>query len=1458
MSSNPQTVPPTGLSKSAAKKRAKKAARSASAAGPGQGQTVEGVRSFSGEIPISTSHPPSVAPPLPPSAPDPLDPNLFNFSAPPGSYPVDIQYDHNGYYDDEVDVDVDVPLNVGNHHLPHQNNFAGSYSIDYNLSLQNGGALAGLSAPFNITHDDLISAANELYKRMADPEFGADDAYWSSLPPHIRQFIRDAVPFTGTISQNTPGNNSSQRTMYQMAQQIVQAASQGMGLGQGIGSNLMSGVTGVNGMGGNQRQFNQPSIGEELGFRRHPDARDEEYEDEEEYEVDEPEYHAPNGDAPKKKNKKKKKKNAASRMAEQPAVAPVPPPTTMRPQQQPPPRQPVPPQPTMQQQQQHQHQQPALNPPPPPVTPAPAHPPPSSRAAGKQPMSNNNAPSSNPPARSARAAGKAPASAAPAHNTHSGHNHSHPPANSKPTAKGKAPAAPAPPAKIWTQSSAEDRENIRLFWLGLSEAERRDLLRIEKDAVLRKMKEQHRHSCGCAVCGRKKVNIEMELDQLYEQYYDELRSYAAEQRAASNGIKPPPNGAGPFPGSVEVDSTGVITRYDHRAPDPMGDHEHDDLDGEESEEYDDEDDYGDEDELDEEELGSDEADVGDELDDHQHHNHPHPPPPLARGNNQQRPPPPANKTPATRQQADGGDDFLSFGSSLATIKGGILTIADDMLKNDGSKFLEMMEQLAIRRSVREDQNIKDMQEETDDEDDESRDEPLTDAERMEEGKRMFQIFAARMFEQRVLQAYREKVAKQREEQLLRELEEEEDSKRAREEKKAKESQKKKDKKKLQKQKADEEKAARDAAIAEEQRAAKARAEEQERERQRKQDEERARREAVKKAAQEEAQRQATERKKRQQEEKEREEEAAKKKRERDEKAKKEREAREKEAKEKEKRDREERLAKEKLEKERLAKEKAEKAERDRAAKEAKDKAEKERLAKLEHDRAEKAKKDELERKEKEAAAAEQAKAQAAQRERAKAEKERVAGEKRAAAAAAAAAAASQAAIASLPNPSVPVGVQSVKSPRNGNTPQTTPPVTQPSPVKAARPPSAPSAGSSSIGGRSQKTPQPYYPQPIPSVGVPVNSFQRMPVPQTYPSGYRAAPGYSNQSPAFSPPQANGPGPSISPNPPARGFAPEPSPPFDHNIRTAPIGMGFPPVKSSTRVPSADEPFSVGSPSTAPIGTAPLPSSRHVSGEIGSIGSGLPVSGSSALDDFSRPSPIGAIGAIGAPGPIGRPSNNASFLDQHALQPQSSLPHQSLSGISGSSALRSASPAQPEQVFGSAALGGDDEIVQPQQRRNLSNGGWDVPVAAAPGTGRWSSSPSIWGSSAPTTSAGVGSSASESIIGGGASSWGQMPTIGERQTGPSGGTSSSSVGVAPPPPGFVNQLPGSRQPSFGNFSLGGNNNNPISNASAPSQSAFGHQQQQQQQQHQHHNLFSPNSQHQLPHLPHAHQTHSHHH
>jgi hypothetical protein len=71
---------------------------------------------------------------------------------------------------------------------------------------------------------------------------------------------------------------------------------------------------------------------------------------------------------------------------------------------------------------------------------------------------------------------------------------------------------------------------------------------------------------------------------------------------------------------------------------------------------------------------------------------------------------------------------------------------------------------------------------------------LTEEQKMEEGKRMFSIFAARMFEQRVLQAFREKVAQERQMQLLRELEDEDKLSKEREAKKQNQNQKKKAKK----------------------------------------------------------------------------------------------------------------------------------------------------------------------------------------------------------------------------------------------------------------------------------------------------------------------------------------------------------------------------------------------------------------------------------------------------------------------------------------------------------------------------------------------------------------------------------------------------------------------------------------------------------------------------------------
>jgi hypothetical protein len=302
-----------------------------------------------------------------------------------------------------------------------------------------------------------------------------------------------------------------------------------------------------------------------------------------------------------------------------------------------------------------------------------------------------------------------------------------------------------------------------------------------------------------------------------------------------------------------------------------------------------------------------------------------------------------------------------------------------LLKNDGKKFIEMMEQLAERRMQREEEaqyaaethpNSYDYRghghgapedEDEEDYDDEEYDseegydeseedmvrsecsqqrtaadveqDAMTEEQRMQEGRRMFQIFAARMFEQRVLTAYREKVAAERQQKLLEELEEEKGIDAAREAKKAKDAEKRKAKKQAQKQKQAEEKARKDAEKAAQEAALKAEQERKLEEQKKRREEQRLKKEEQRKAQEAEAARKQAEKIKRQKEEQERRQEAERKAREQKEV---ERKARE----EVKKKEREEREAREREARERKAK-----AEQERKEKEAKEKAEQERLRK---------------------------------------------------------------------------------------------------------------------------------------------------------------------------------------------------------------------------------------------------------------------------------------------------------------------------------------------------------------------------------------------------------------------------------------------------------------------------------------------------------------------------------
>ncbi|KAJ9503130.1 Stress response protein nst1 [Exophiala xenobiotica] len=482
---------------------------------------------------------------------------------------------------------------------------------------------------------------------------------------------------------------------------------------------------------------------------------------------------------------------------------------------------------------------------------------------------------------------------------------------------------------IWNTSTQAERENIKQFWLELGEEERRSLVKVEKEAVLRKMKEQQKHSCSCSVCGRKRTAIEEELEVLYDAYYEELEQFANHNTDLPNV---PPMMAPPRPSFKRV-AHPMAGSYPSRGRVHEVDDEDEDL--EDEDEYDDED----------EEAYSDE----DDYDDHG------------------LPP--------------GPPDFFQFGNSL-TVKGldgtpfenwlqrltlstdGILTVADDLLKNDGKHFIDMMEQLAERRMQREEEirypssayahqgyhqghnhpPIDDDDDYDDDEDDEDYDsqeeddfegdemDSMTEEQRMEEGRRMFQIFAARMFEQRVLTAYREKVAAERQRKLLEELDEETRLDGQREAKKAREAAKKKEKKRLQKQAKDEEKAKREAEKAAQEAAARELEEKRQEEQRKRRDEQRKKREAEKKAAEEERLRKEAEKHRKQQEQRERQAETERKQREakererlkRDEAKKKEREERE----AKERKAKEEQEKKVKDEQARREREVAQKVEKD--------------------------------------------------------------------------------------------------------------------------------------------------------------------------------------------------------------------------------------------------------------------------------------------------------------------------------------------------------------------------------------------------------------------------------------------------------------------------------------------------------------------------------------------------
>lgn len=446
---------------------------------------------------------------------------------------------------------------------------------------------------------------------------------------------------------------------------------------------------------------------------------------------------------------------------------------------------------------------------------------------------------------------------------------------------------------IWNTSSEEERTRIMEFWANLSDDRRKELVKLDKDVLLEKVRRQKGHDCACSVCGRKREAAEQELDALYEAYFHELELYSARLLNDSSALMFQPLDSESEIRNISDESSSRGTQDSHSALTPdttvtsrlSGKNNEDDWD------------------LQWSRPGSRNSERSLDSKDKQDSSH----------EAYTRSIGPVNVTTSPAKSSENVDPSIESESGFA---GGILSVADDIIRNDGRRFMDVMDHLDNSRLLQEGQfqsmyeqlynsynqvregmardvgqsihatenglsqlTLRDTmkytssqnrvsevtepespkpspetlpppppphhsasserpalpldtighdtshltdeefddeefdEEDYDDYDDELNsvpseadevDERHLSEKRSREGRKMLQTFAARMFEQRVFQAYREHVAQERQRKLLEEIELESRAAEEREAKKLKDKTRKKNKKLAQKQQREEE------------------------------------------------------------------------------------------------------------------------------------------------------------------------------------------------------------------------------------------------------------------------------------------------------------------------------------------------------------------------------------------------------------------------------------------------------------------------------------------------------------------------------------------------------------------------------------------------------------------------------------------------------------------------------
>ncbi|QPG73824.1 hypothetical protein FOA43_001139 [Brettanomyces nanus] len=73
---------------------------------------------------------------------------------------------------------------------------------------------------------------------------------------------------------------------------------------------------------------------------------------------------------------------------------------------------------------------------------------------------------------------------------------------------------------LWDCDISEgEKEKIKQFWLKLSEDRKREIVDVSNDDVMKMIHEEQQLSCDCKFCGNRKLILEKELEKLYREYY---------------------------------------------------------------------------------------------------------------------------------------------------------------------------------------------------------------------------------------------------------------------------------------------------------------------------------------------------------------------------------------------------------------------------------------------------------------------------------------------------------------------------------------------------------------------------------------------------------------------------------------------------------------------------------------------------------------------------------------------------------------------------------------------------------------------------------------------------------------------------------------------------------------------------------------------------------------------------